>query len=99
MLILGSAPRFGVKVDTKIIKDVMNCFLQKYNKLSQTVMFPAIIKGLRGSDTNIEIVTILTLENIRMAVKNFVATRKTAYIFVQTELEFHDLQKLLVTRR
>ena len=90
MLLLGSAPRFGVKVDTKIIKDVLDCFLQQYNKLSQTVMFPAIIKGLRGSDTNIEIVTVLSLENIRMAVKNFVVTQKTAYIFVQTELKIQD---------
>jgi hypothetical protein len=55
-------------------------------------MFPEIIKGLRGTDTNIEYVTTLTLENIRMAVRNFTATRKTAFIFVQTELIMDEVR-------
>ena len=87
IFILGSAPKFGVKVDTKLIRDVMDCFTQQYNKLSQTVMFPNVIKQLRGTDTNIEYVTTLTLQKIRMAVKNFPSRRKSAYIFVQTDLK------------
>ena len=90
IFILGSPPKRGVKIDTKLIRDVMACFLQQYDKLSQTVMFPKVIKQLRGTDTNIEIVTTLTLQKIRMAVKNFPAVRKTAYIFVQTELKVQD---------
>ena len=27
ILLYGSAPQFGVKADTKLIQDVMNCFL------------------------------------------------------------------------
>ena len=60
--------------------------MQQYDKLTQTLMFPTIIKQLRGSDTDIEFVTTLTLQTIRLAVKNFVAVRKSAYIFVQTDL-------------
>ena len=61
--------------------------MQQYDKLSQTVMFPNVIKQLRGTDTNIEYVTTLTLQKIRMAVKNFPSLRKSAYIFVQTDLK------------
>ena len=50
-------------------------------------MFPNVIKQLRGTDTNIEFITTLTLQKIRMAVKNFPAVRKSAYIFVQTDLK------------
>ena len=60
--------------------------MQQYDKLTQTVMFPTVIKQLKGSDTSIEIVTTLTLETVRMSVKNFRAVRTSAYIFVQTEL-------------
>ena len=56
--------------------------MQQYDKLSQTLMFPDVIKQLRGTDTDIEIVTTLSLQKIRMAVKNFPAVRKSAYIFV-----------------
>ena len=44
IFILGSRPRHGVKIDTKLIRDVMTCFMQQYDKLSQTVMFPNVIK-------------------------------------------------------
>ena len=50
-------------------------------------MFPDVIKQLRGTETKIEIVTTLTLQKIRMAVNNFQAVRKSAYIFVQTNLK------------
>ena len=58
--------------------------MQKYDKLTQTLMFPTIIKGIRGSDTSIEFVTELTLQTIRMGVKNFPAVQKSVYIFIQT---------------
>ena len=58
-------------------------------------MFPTIIKGLKGTDTNIEIVTQLTLETIRMSVNNFRAVRKTAFIFVYTELKIVNEALLL----
>ena len=64
----------------------MDCLMQKYDKLTQTVLFPTVIRGLRGSDTSIEYVTTLTLQTIRMPVANFKAVRKTAYTFVQTNL-------------
>ena len=67
--------------------------MQQYDKLSQTVLFPTVIRQLRGSDTSIEYVTTLTLQTIRMEIKNFTAVRKTAFIFVQTELKIQNEQR------
>ena len=52
------------------------------------MMFPDIIKGLRGTDTSIEFITTLTLQNIRISVRNYRAERRTGYIFVQTEYRY-----------
>ena len=71
----------------------MDCLMQQYDKLSQTVLFPTVIKQLRGSDTSIEYVTTLTLQTIRMEIKNFTAVWKTAFIFVQTELKIQNEQR------
>ena len=71
----------------------MDCLMQQYDKLSQTVLFPTVIRQLRGSDTSIEYVTTLTLQTIRMEIKNFTAVRKTAFIFVQTELKIQNEQR------
>ena len=90
IIIHGCGPGYGLIAETHLIKDLMDCLTQKYDKLSQTVLFPTVIRGLRGSDTSIEYITTLTLQTIRMAVKNFTAVRKTAFIFVQTELKIHD---------
>ena len=90
IIIYGCGPGYGIIAATHLTKDVMDCLTQKYDKLSQTVLFPTVIRGLRGSDTSIEYVTTLTLQTIRMAIKNFTAVRKTAFIFVQTELKIHD---------
>ena len=53
-------------------------------------MFPTIIKGLRGSDTSIEIVTQLTLETIRMGVRNYYVRDSTVYIFVTESISPQD---------
>ena len=90
IIIHGCGPGYGIIAETHLTKDLMDCLTQKYDKLSQTVLFPTVIRGLRGSDTSIEYITTLTLQTIRMAVKNFTAVRKTAFIFVQTELKIHD---------
>ena len=56
MLIFGAKPGYGVSSNTKLIYDVMNCFENFYDKLTQTVMIPGALNCLHGSDTNIEIV-------------------------------------------
>ena len=56
MLIYGAKPGMGVNIDTKLIHDVMTCFLELYNKRNLTVMLPDILDQLKGSDTNIEVV-------------------------------------------
>ena len=83
MLIYGSRPGYGVKIDTKLIRDVMRCFMELYCKVTLTVKLPAIFENLQGSDTNIEIITSSMLQTLRMSVKCFQAVRSTAHIFVQ----------------
>ena len=61
MLIYGAKPGMGVNIDTKLIHDVMTCFLELYNKRNLTVMLPDILDQLKGSDTNIEVVQSSTL--------------------------------------
>ena len=71
MLIYGAKPGMGVNIDTKLIHDVMTCFLELYNKRNLTVMLPDILDQLKGSDTNIEVVQSSTLQMMRMGIKCF----------------------------
>ena len=71
MLIYGAKPGMGVNIDTKLIHDVMSCFLELYNKRNLTVMLPDILDQLKGSDTNIEVVQSSTLQMMRMGIKCF----------------------------
>ena len=82
MLIYGSKPGYGVKIDTKLIRDVMRCFLELYDMHSLTVTLPNILDQLQGSDTNIEIVTSSNLQTMRMGIRCFEVVRSTAYVFV-----------------
>ena len=82
MLIYGSKPGYGVKIDTKLIRDVMRCFLELYDMHSLTVTLPKILDQLQGSDTNIEIVTSSNLQTLRMGIRCFEVVKSTAYIFV-----------------
>ena len=43
MLIYGARPGMGVNIDTKLIHDVMTCFLELYNKRNLTVILPDIL--------------------------------------------------------
>ena len=43
MLIYGAKPGMGVNIDTKLIHDVMTCFLELYNKKTLTVLLPDIL--------------------------------------------------------
>ena len=94
MLIYGAKPGMGVNIDTKLIHDVMSCFLELYNKRNLTVMLPDILDQLKGSDTNIEVVQSSTLQMMRMGIKCFQAVRKTAYIFVQSILQREGMKGL-----
>ena len=37
MLVFGAKPGYGVKIDTKLVKDVMACFHDLYDKTCQIV--------------------------------------------------------------
>jgi hypothetical protein len=37
MLVFGAKPGYGVKIDTKLVKDVMSCFHVHYDKTCQIV--------------------------------------------------------------
>ena len=37
MLVFGAKPGYGVKIDTKLVKDVMSCFHDLYDKTCQIV--------------------------------------------------------------
>ena len=57
MFLVGAAPGRGVKSDTKLIRDALLTIKQLYDKQDLIVQFPDIFKQLRGSDTQIEIIT------------------------------------------
>ena len=71
MLIFGSAPGFGLVLESKLIRDVMRCFMQLYNKENLSIMFPNVLSHLRGSDAKIELVTTTMLQKLRIVIKHF----------------------------
>ena len=71
MLIFGCAPDKELVLGTNMIRDVMRCFVQGYNKLTQEVIFPENLHLLRGCESRIELVTVPTLRNLRIDITNF----------------------------
>ena len=62
MLIFGSRPTKMRKVDTDTILEELTCvFMQNYNKLTQTLIFPENLSSLRNSKSKVELVTIPAL--------------------------------------
>ena len=74
----------GIKDDTKLIEDFVNCLNDKYDKDVLAITFPAIIDLLKGTDSNIEIIKSSQLQTLRLFVKPLKATQKIAFIFVMT---------------
>ena len=60
-LVFGSAPGFGVLANTKMIDDVADALLHKYDKESLTCEFPRVFDDLAGTDTNFEMVASNTM--------------------------------------
>ena len=50
MIIAGAAPGYGVKADTKLIKDTMRTFMEQFDMETLTVEFPRILQNLCGTD-------------------------------------------------
>ena len=69
MLIYGAKPGYGVRIDTKLIRDAMICFQELYEKDTQIVQIPDALDSLIGSDANIEIVTSSILQPTRIHIK------------------------------
>ena len=69
MLIYGAKPGYGVRIDTKLIRDAMICFQELYEKDTQIVQVPDALDSLIGSDANIEIVTSSILQPTRIHIK------------------------------
>ena len=82
------APSRSTLINTSLVLEgVKSCFTQGYNKLRQELIFPENLKSLRHIESKMELVTIPTLQNLRIDVRNFRAAKITVIIFLQDTLE------------
>ena len=61
MLIFGAKPGYTVSENTKLIYDVMQNFEKLYDRQTLIAEFPGILNSLKGTDTEIEIISSSTL--------------------------------------
>ena len=94
MFVVGAEPGFGVRSDTKLIKDTILAITQLYDKLTLTIQFPEVFRQLQGSDTKIEIITSSMLQPMRMNIKGFQIKEVNVYVLVQTHLKVTNLPKI-----
>ena len=91
MLVVGTNPGSGVEADTKLIKDVLGKFCELYCKKTLTIQFPEVFQQLKGTDTEIEIITSSMLQPLRMGIRGYKVEDVSVYIFVQTHLQRAEL--------
>ena len=85
--VFGCAPSIGVDAETKMVQDVCDAFLKKFDREQLTCDFPEIFQDLQGTDTNFELVTSATLQTLRLFYKDNFITKSLAVIFENSKLE------------
>ena len=93
-LIYGCAPGLGVLANTKMIDDVTDALLHKYDKESLTCEFPSVFDDLAGSDTNFEMVASNTMQTLKLFYSHNIVSKSTGVVFVQPKLDSDDLETL-----
>ena len=97
ILIVGTEPGRGVRADTKLIRDALRVFKEKYNKDTLTVEFPLILRNLQGTDAKIEIMQSTMLQPALIPIRGNRPVKPKAFIFVNQFLQRGYLPKLEYT--
>ena len=57
----GCRPSSIVEIDTKMVKNIIDILMNKFDKIHLSIQFPVAFEQLKGSDANFEMVTSNTI--------------------------------------
>ena len=79
-LFFGCAPSIGVKADTKFIADVCEALLDRVAD-DMTLTFPEFLEGIKGTDTNFELVSSSTTRPVKLIYTFNLVSKLLGYVF------------------
>ena len=90
--VFGCAPSIGVDAETKMVQDVCDAMLLKFNRDELVCDFPDIFADLMGTDTNFELVNSATLSTLRLFYQDKYVKKSLAVIFENSHIERHAVE-------
>ena len=61
LILYGCRPMMGVLGDTKMIKDMRDILIKRYDRVTFSVQIPACFEDMKGQDNNFEMTASNTL--------------------------------------
>ena len=85
----------GVNAKTEMIKDISDIMINRFEKVTFSVLIPRAFDDMKGKDVNFEMVASNTLQPLRLIYSHNIVTRSIATIFVHTECKTFSMRELL----
>ena len=92
IIVFGCGPGYNVKADTRMIKDIADTMLEKYEKIHFTLTFPDVLDDLFSGDATFEMSASNTIQPLKIFYIHNVVTHSTAIIFVDENYRY-DIKK------
>ena len=86
IMVFGCPPALGVNAKTKMIQDVRDALITRFNKMNLTCDIPQVFEHLKGKDVNFEMITSNTMQNLQLQYRHNIVAKSRAIIFVTEEL-------------
>ena len=83
----GCAPSKGVNSATTMVYDIIDCMKSNIDWRNMTVPIPHVFNHLRLNDSNLEIATSGTLQNLNLSLNAVSVKRSKAIVFSNTMSE------------
>ena len=84
LLMWGCRPSLGVKIDTKMVKNVVDTLMNKFDRINLSVKLPEVFEQLKGSDAMFEMVTSNTIQPLNLLYQHNIARTKYVAIVVNS---------------
>ena len=89
-MFFGCGPSIGVKSDTKFMHDICEALLDRFAD-DMSLTFPEFLEGIKGTDTNFELVSSSTTRPVKLMYTHNLVSRLLGYVFAWNQLDgFHE---------
>lgn len=89
ILIFGAPPNIGVRSDTRMIYELAEAMLSKYDQVTFMLIIPAVFNDMYSEDASIEMIASSTLKPLVLFYEPHTADESIAFIFANGKLDYY----------